>query len=59
LDGSGALISGATVEAVNAGTNETSRVTTDASGVDSIPFLRPGQYTVTATQAGFKTAVRE
>ncbi|MFN9456963.1 MAG: TonB-dependent receptor domain-containing protein [Acidobacteriota bacterium] len=58
LDGSGALISGATVKAVNAGTNETSTVTTDSSGVYSIPFLRPGQYTVTATQAGFKTAVR-
>ena len=58
LDGSGALISGATVKAVNAGTNETNTVTTDASGVYSIPFLRPGQYTLTATQAGFKTAVR-
>jgi len=58
LDGSGALISGATVKAVNSGTNETNTATTDASGVYSIPFLRPGQYTVTVTQAGFKTAVR-
>lgn len=51
-------MAGATVKALNKASNETSSATTDASGVYSIPFLRPGQYTLTATQAGFKTAVR-
>jgi hypothetical protein len=58
LDGSGALITGATVKAVNTATNETNTATSDNSGVYSIPFLRPGQYTLTVTQTGFKTAVR-
>ena len=58
LDSSGAAMAGATVKAVNNSSNETSSAKSDVSGVYSIPFLRPGQYTVTATQAGFKTAVR-
>jgi hypothetical protein len=58
LDGSGASIAGAEVKAVNTGSNETSVRSTDASGIYSIPSLRPGSYTVTVTHPGFKTAVR-
>ena len=58
LDGSGATIAGATVRAVNLNSQEANTTTADASGIYSIPFLRPGQYNVTVTQAGFKTAVR-
>ncbi|MCX6613264.1 MAG: TonB-dependent receptor [Acidobacteria bacterium] len=58
LDSSGATIAGATVKVVNSNTQETSTATTDASGVYNIPFLRPGQYTATATHPGFKSAVR-
>ena len=35
-------------------TNETTTATTDNAGAYSIPFLRPGNYKVTATAAGFK-----
>jgi hypothetical protein len=58
LDSSGATIAGATVKVVNTSTNETNSITTDTSGVYNIPFLRPGQYTLTVSNAGFKTAVR-
>jgi hypothetical protein len=58
LDSSGATIIGATVKAVNVASQATNTATTDASGVYSIPFLAPGQYTLTVTQSGFKTAVR-
>jgi hypothetical protein len=58
LDGSGATIAGAKVKAVNTASQATSNATTDTSGVYSIPFLTPGQYTLTVTQSGFKTAVR-
>ncbi len=58
LDSSGATIVGATVKAVNNNSQETNTSVTGPSGVYSMPFLRPGQYTVTSTQSGFKTAVR-
>lgn len=58
LDSSGATIAAATVKAVNSATQETNTATTDSSGVYHIPLLRPGQYTVTVTHPGFKTAVR-
>ena len=58
LDSSGATIAGAEVKAVNTGSNESNVRKTDTSGIYSIPSLRPGQYTVTVTHPGFKTAVR-
>lgn len=48
-DGSGAPVSGATVVAVNAGTNQTFRTTTDAAGNYQINGLRPGPYHITVT----------
>ena len=58
LDASGATIVGAKVKAVNTASQATNTATTDTSGVYSIPFLAPGQYTLSVTQTGFKTAVR-
>ncbi len=59
LDGSGSAIPGARVQAVNTANNETSAAETDAGGTYSIPFLRPGVFTITVTANGFKTFNRE
>lgn len=59
LDPSGGAVSGAKVQAINVANNETSTATTDSSGTYSIPFLRPGVYTLTATAPGFKQFNRE
>lgn len=55
IDSSGAVVPNVAVKAVNVASNETSTATTDTSGVYTIPFLRPGQYTLSATANGFKT----
>jgi hypothetical protein len=59
LDASGAAVPGVKIEAVNVDTNETTAATSDSSGAYTIPFLRPGNYKLTATAAGFKQYVRE
>ena len=59
LDPSGAAVPNVAIRAVNAATNETSNATSDASGAYTIPFLRPGAYTLTATAQGFKVVNRE
>ncbi len=58
LGADGAGIAGATVTAVNAGTNQTFRAITDASGGYSLNGLRPAQYTITATGADGLTATQ-
>src|SRR5271163_3758102 len=52
-DPSGAAIVGATVTATNAGTGIVSPTTTNQSGVYVFPSLQPGNYNITAEQAGF------
>jgi len=59
LDPSGAAVPNVAIRAVNAANNETSNATSDASGAYTIPFLRPGQYKLTATAQGFKVVNRE
>lgn len=59
LDTSSGAIPNAVVQAKNLNTNETTTATTDGQGSYSIPFLRPGQYTLTATAQGFKQAIHE
>ncbi|MFC3580506.1 TonB-dependent receptor [Sphingomonas hylomeconis] len=54
-DASGAGVGGVTVSAVNAGTNQTLRTETDATGSFTLNGLRPAQYTVTATAADGRT----
>ena len=58
-DPQGAAIPGAAVAARNLGTNSEAKTTTNESGVYVLPFLNTGTYTVTATVAGFKSAVRD
>src|SRR5262245_53673768 len=53
-DASGAAVPNAKVTAVNTDSNETTSATTDNAGTYSIPFLRPGNYKVTAAASGFK-----
>jgi hypothetical protein len=59
LDPTGAAVPNATVQARNVATGETSSATTAGDGTYTIPFLRPGNYTLTVTASGFKTFVRE
>ena len=59
MDQSGAVITGATIEAKNVDTNFVKTQTTDANGRFVFLLLPPGHYTVTATQSGFATVVQE
>jgi hypothetical protein len=59
LDSSGAAVPNAKVEAINVATNEISRTTADSAGAYTIPLLRPGNYKMTATAAGFKQWLTE
>src|SRR6516225_1828865 len=58
-DPSGAAITNAPVQARNIETNEVSASLTDSQGTYSIPFLRPGNYTLSVEASGFKKSVRE
>ena len=49
----------ATVQARNISTNEISSGNTDSHGNFSIPFLRPGTYTVSVQHPGFKQYMRQ
>src|SRR6266480_1825455 len=57
-DTSGAIIAGATVTAINIGTNASRTVATNEAGAYSFPSLPPGTYTVKVEKVGFKTVVR-
>ena len=54
-DAAGAPVAGATVTAVNVGTNQTFRATTDASGAYVLNGLRPAGYDLTITGPGGET----
>jgi hypothetical protein len=56
FDSSGAVVPGATVTAKNTATSTTRTTTSDANGLFTIPALDPGNYTVTVSMTGFKTA---
>jgi hypothetical protein len=58
-DPSGAAVPGATVRAINIGTNAVKETTTTGDGVYTIPYLDPGVYNIEATSAGFQTLKRE
>lgn len=58
-DPQGAVIVGATVTAVNNGTNKQSTATTSSEGSYRIAQLQPGTYTVTITATGFAPAKQE
>jgi hypothetical protein len=54
-DGSGAAIIGATVTLVHQATQESRQVRTNDRGEFNVPFLRIGQYAVTAEAPGFQS----
>src|SRR5437867_12687345 len=53
-DPSGAALPGASVTAVEDGTQQTYTGKTNEEGLYSFPFVRIGTYTITATAAGFR-----
>ncbi len=57
-DTTGAVVAGATVTAVNAGTNASRTAVTNDAGGYNFPSLPPGTYTVKVEKPGFKTVVR-
>src|SRR5258707_264784 len=57
-DSTGAIISEATVTALNVATNAVRTVNTNDAGGYSFPSLPPGTYTLKVEKTGFKTIVR-
>jgi hypothetical protein len=58
-DSTGAVVVGATVRALNVGTNVTRASTTDARGAYLFSDLIPGDYEVTIESAGFNSHTRK
>ncbi len=56
-DASGAVVPRATVTIINQATGVKYNVTTNSSGVYTVPAVPPGQYTIRATKQGFQTYV--
>src|SRR5262245_34800918 len=56
VDSSGGVLPGVSVAVTNTGTNGTTTVVTNDSGLYTALYLTPGSYTVTATLSGFKKA---
>ena len=54
-DPSGAVVVGASIDAVNVATGVTHHTTSDRAGLYDIQFLTIGSYTVTAKASGFST----
>ena len=54
-DPSGAVVSGATVTMTGSDTGATQSVVTGANGFYRFPLLKPGQYSLTVKQTGFKS----
>jgi hypothetical protein len=53
-DQSGGVIHAAVVKAANINTGETLSTVTSASGLYTIPFIKPGEYDITTDAKGFK-----
>src|SRR5215468_4230476 len=54
-DASGAVVSGAAITAVHVGTKETRQVRSNDRGEFNMPYLRIGEYAITAEAQGFQT----
>src|ERR1700761_7220679 len=57
-DPSGAVVPGAQIEVKEIHTGTVNRTKSDAAGQYVVPFLLPGDYTITATAQGFETLTR-
>ncbi len=58
VDGSQSAVPGATVNVQNTDTNEIATAVTNTEGAYTIPFLRPGPYTLTVELTGFQKYTR-
>ena len=58
LDSSKGALPGATVSITNTETGEVATATTNTEGNYTLPFLRPGQYTLTVELSGFQKHTR-
>ncbi len=58
-DPSGAVVSGASVKAINQSTQVARSTAANAGGVYVIPNLQVGKYTITASSPGFQTLTLE
>ncbi len=58
VDSSQGALPGATVTVLNTETNETATAVTNTEGSYSLPFLRPGLYTMTVEMNGFQKYTR-
>src|ERR1700730_14781811 len=58
-DNTGASVGGCDVTLVNLDTNESNKITTDASGNYSFPNISPGRYKIQAEKSGFKIFVQQ
>ena len=58
-DSSGAVVPGAAVSIRNLQTGVVTPTTTNGSGLYDVPFLIPGNYTLTFSKSGFRNSVRE
>jgi hypothetical protein len=59
VDSSGAVVPNVQVHVKNAETNQVVQAVSDAQGVYTAPFLRPGAYVVSVEASGFKKFTRE
>ena len=59
VDASGGAVPGATVEVLNIATGVVTPTTTNEEGSYRVPFLIPGDYTVTVTMDGFSKFVSD
>jgi hypothetical protein len=58
-DQTGAAVPSVAVQVKNVDTNEVAAGATDSGGNYTVPFLRPGNYTINVEAAGFKKYTRE
>ncbi len=58
-DPTGAVVPGATVSIKDVQTGVVTQRTTNQSGLYDVPFLAPGNYTLTFSKEGFRNLVRE
>ena len=58
-DSSGAAVPAAKLDVKNTGTNRIVSTVTDSAGQYTVPFLKPGSYSVTVEAPGFKKFLRE
>lgn len=58
-DPAGAAVPGAQLTITNTATNTSTSTTTNEEGSYTVPYLTPGQYTISAEATGFKRFVRQ